>query len=93
VSNSKISKFKVQKIFLKRMLCNKSKFCKTLPFWLLKIISLFNFLRTLETSYNAFMSKVVFPSKKTFSQKILVDLAKKMKEEYMLFKLKQFYNN
>jgi hypothetical protein len=28
-------------------LCNKSNFCTTLPFWLLKIISLFNLLRAL----------------------------------------------
>jgi hypothetical protein len=44
--------------------------------------------------------KVVFPSKKKNSQKVLVDLAKKTKEEYMLFNIpkrengmKQFYNN
>ncbi len=47
VSNFEISEFLVQKIPLRRMLCNKSNFCTTLPFWLLKIISLFNLLRAL----------------------------------------------
>jgi hypothetical protein len=35
--------------------------------------------------------RIVFPSKKTFSQEILVDLVEKMKQEYMLLKLKQCY--
>jgi len=33
----------------------------------------------------------VFPSRKTFSQEILLDLLEKTKEEYMLLKLKQCY--
>ncbi len=36
--------------------------------------------------------KIVFPLKKTFSQEILVDLVEKMKQEYMLPKLKQCYS-
>ncbi len=35
--------------------------------------------------------KVVFPSRKMFSQEVLVDLMEKMKEEYVLPKLKQCY--
>ncbi len=35
--------------------------------------------------------RIVFPSRKTFSQEILVNLVEKMKQEYMLLKLKQFY--
>jgi hypothetical protein len=35
---------------------------------------------------------VVFPLRKTFSQEVLVDLAKNMKEIYVLPKLKQCYS-
>jgi hypothetical protein len=35
--------------------------------------------------------KVAFPSRKMFSQKVLVDLVEKMKQEYILPKLKQCY--
>jgi hypothetical protein len=34
--------------------------------------------------------KIVFPSKNIFSQEVLVDLMEKMKEKYVLTKLKQF---
>ncbi len=34
--------------------------------------------------------KIVFPSKNMFSQEVLVDLMEKMKEKYVLTKLKQF---
>jgi hypothetical protein len=47
VFNSKYKKQLVQKILLRRMLCNKNNFCRTLPFWLLKIISLFNLLKAI----------------------------------------------
>jgi hypothetical protein len=46
VFTSKLSKFFAIKDPFK-MLCNKNNFCKTLPFWLSKIISLFNLLITL----------------------------------------------
>jgi hypothetical protein len=36
-------------------------------------------------------AKVVFPSRKMFSQEVLVDLVEKMKQEYVLIKLKQCY--
>jgi hypothetical protein len=36
-------------------------------------------------------ARVVFPSKKMFSQEVLVDLVEKMKQEYVLLKLKQCY--
>ncbi len=35
--------------------------------------------------------KIVFPSRKMFSQEVLVDLMEKTKEEYVLTKFKQFY--
>ncbi len=34
-------------------------------------------------------ARVVFPSRKMFSQEVLVDLVEKMKQEYVLLKLKQ----
>jgi len=36
--------------------------------------------------------RIVFPSKKMFSQEVLVDLMEKMKEECVLPKLKQCYS-
>jgi hypothetical protein len=46
VSNSEISKFFGAKDpFKKDVVQKKTNFCKTLPFWLLKIISLFSLLK------------------------------------------------
>jgi hypothetical protein len=36
--------------------------------------------------------KVAFPSRKMFSQEVLVDLVEKTKQEYVLPKLKQCYS-
>jgi hypothetical protein len=36
--------------------------------------------------------RVIFPIKKIFSQKFLIDLVEKMKQKYVLFKLKQCYS-
>jgi len=36
--------------------------------------------------------KVAFPSRKMFSQEVLVDLMEKTKQEYVLLKLKQCYS-
>ncbi len=42
VFSSKISRFFGAKVLLRRMLCNKNNFYKTLAFWLSKITYLFN---------------------------------------------------
>jgi hypothetical protein len=47
IKRPNVKSFWCKTSFFKRMLCNENKFCKTLPFWLLEIISLFNLLRAL----------------------------------------------
>jgi hypothetical protein len=84
--------FLVQKIFLKKM-CNRNNFCKTLPFWLLKTISLFNLLKILvEACCNAFMFKSCVSIKKNVFTRVLLDLVEKIKQEYILPKLKHYYS-
>jgi hypothetical protein len=65
VFNFEISKQNNAKNHLRRMLCNKNKFCKTLPFWLLKNL-IIQFLEStwLKHLVTHFMSKICVAIKK-----------------------------
>jgi hypothetical protein len=90
VSNFEISKFLGAKDPPKKDVVQQKNFLQDLAFLVVKNHFPIEFVEStwLKHLVMHLCPRVVFPSKKMFSQEILVDLMEKTKEEYMLFKLK-----
>jgi hypothetical protein len=93
VFNFKISKFFCTKDPFKKDFVQQKQFLQDLAFLVVKNHLPIQFV---ESTWLKFLimhlcPKVAFPSRKIFSQVILVDLVEKTKQEYVLPKLKQCY--
>jgi hypothetical protein len=94
VSNFEISKFFGAKDIFKKDVVQQKQFLQDLALLVVKTHLLIQFVVNiwLKRLVMHLCRRVVFLSRKTFSQEVLVDLVEKTKEECMLFKLKQCYS-
>jgi hypothetical protein len=87
----------VQNIILKKILCNKNDFYKTLALWLSKLpIYTIYGKYMVEATCNALMTKSCVSFHKLFSQKVLCKFVEKIIQKYVLHaKIKRilFCNN
>jgi hypothetical protein len=93
VSNFEISEFFGAKDHFKKDVVQQKKFLQDLALLVVKNHLPIQFI---ESTWLKFLvmhlcSRVVFTSRKIFSQEVLVDLVEKMKQKYVLPKLKQCY--
>ncbi len=88
--NFEISKFFGTKDPSKKNVVQQKNFLQDLAFLVVKNHFPIQFVEStwLKHLVMHLCPRVVFPSRKMFSQEILVDLLEKTKEEYMLLKLK-----